>query len=148
MAQYYSNELAGDTTGLNTAPVQSLRPAANVYGGRQKVFRATISMAAQASGTTFVLANVPPGHTFSNASISTDTSTGSATIAIGNASNATKYAAAAAYATVNAPALVGNVAAMTAGVLTAPEQIIATIGAAALPASGSVVIELNFDSAN
>lgn len=147
MAQYYSNELAGDTTGTNTAPVASLRPSAGTYGARQKVFRATIAFASQASGSTFVLAKVPTGHTFSGGQITVSATTGSATIAIGNAGAAAQYAAAAAYTTADAPALFGKAASMTAGAYTAEETIIATIAGAALPSSGNAVIELFFDSA-
>lgn len=148
MTQYYSNELAGDTTGLNTAPVASLRPSAGVYGAKYKVFRATITFASQASGSTFVLGKIPTGHTFSCAQIGVDTSTGSATIALGNAGSSTYYAAASAYTTTNTLTLAANIAAMKAGAYTAEETIIATIGGAALPSSGTAVIELYFDSAN
>lgn len=148
MAQYYSNELAGDTTGLNTAPVASLRPAAGTYGARQKVFRATITFASQASGSTIVLANAPTGHTFSHGLITVSATTGSATIAVGTAASAAKYAAAAAYTTADVPALFGKAAAISAGAYTAEEQIIATTGGAALPSSGTAIIELFFDSAN
>jgi hypothetical protein len=148
MAQYYSNELAGDTTGTNTAPVASLRPAAGTYGARQKVFRATIAFNSQASGSTFVLAKVPTGHTFSHGLVTVSATTGSATIAIGNAGTAAQYAAAAAYTTADSPTLVGKAAAMTAGAYTAEEQIIGTIGGASLPSSGNAVIELFFDSAS
>jgi hypothetical protein len=148
MAQYYSNELAGDTTGTNTAPVASIRPSAGVYGARQKVFRATIAFASQASGSTIVLAKVPTGHTFSHGLITVSATTGSATIAVGNAGTAALYAAAAAYTTADSPTLVGKAAAMTAGAYTAEETIIATTGGAALPSSGNAVIELFFDSAS
>lgn len=147
MAQYYSNELAGDTTGLNTAPAASIRPAAGVYGGKYKVFRATITFASQASGSTFVLGKIPAGHVFSCVQIGTDTSTGSATIAVGNAGSSTYYAAASAYTTTNTLTLSANIAAMKAGAYTAEETIIATTGGAALPASGTMVIELYFDAA-
>jgi hypothetical protein len=148
MAQYYSNELAGDTTGTNTAPVNSLRPSAGTYGARQKVFRATIAFNSQAAASTFVLAKVPTGHTFSHGLITVSATTGSATISIGNAGAAAQYAAAAAYTTADTPTLVGKAAAMTAGAYTAEETIIATTASASLPASGNAVIELFFDSAS
>lgn len=148
MAQYYSNELAGDTTGLNTAPVASLRPAAGTYGARQKVFRATVQFASQAAATTFVLANAPTGHTFSHGVITVSATTGSATIAVGTAASAAKYAAAAAYTSADVPTLFGKAAAINGGAYTAEEQIIATTAAASLPASGYAVIELFFDAAN
>ena len=148
MATYYSNELAGDTTGINQAPAASLRPSAGVYGARQKVFRATVQFASQASGSLFVLANAPTGHTFSHGLITVSASTSTATISVGTAASAAKYSAAAAYTTTDTPVLFGKAAAINGGAYTAEEQIIATVGTAALPASGYAVIELFFDSAN
>lgn len=142
MATYYSNELAGDKTGLNTAPASDVRPAATVYGSKLKRYRATITMASQASGSVFVLANIPVGETFAYGVINTDTSTSTATIAVGVSGTAAKYSAAAAYTTTDTPTLFGKAANPVADPYSATEQIIATTGTAALPASGNLVIDI------
>ena len=148
MAQYYSNEVAGDATGLTTAPAVGYRPSANVVGARTKAFRATITFASQASGSTFVLGKIPAGAAFAYGVITVGTSTGSATIAIGNATTAAKHKAAAAHTSTDAPALFGITAAIAGAANTDDETIIATIAAAALPSSGTAVIEVFFTAAN
>ena len=142
MAQYYSNELAGDTTGLNTAPVASVRPSAAAgYGARVKNFRATVSFASQASGSTIVLAKLPAGYSFLTGFLTTDTSTGTATVSIGTAASAAKYAAAVAYTSTNTQTQFG-LNNQAGGAYSAEEIVIATTGTAALPASGKMVIDI------
>ena len=148
MAQYYSNETAGDATGLTTAPPTGYRPAANVVGARTKAFRATITFASQASGSTFVLGKIPAGAAFAYGVITVSATTGSATIAVGNATTAAKHAAAAAYTTADVPTVFGKAAAIAGAANTDDETIIATIAGAALPSSGTGVIEVFFTSAN
>lgn len=148
MAQYLSNEIAGDATGLTlTAPV-GYRPAANLVGARTKAFRATITFASQASGSTFVLGKIPAGAAFAFGTITVSATTGSATIAVGNATTAAKHAAAAAYTTADVPTVFGKAAAIAGAANTDDETIIATIAGAALPSSGTGVIEVFFTSAN
>lgn len=148
MAQYLSNELANDTTGTTvTAPV-GFRPPANLLGARTKAFRATISFASQAAGTTFVLGKIPAGAAFAYAIVTVSATTGSATIAIGNSTTAAKHAAAAAYTTADAPTMVGKAAAISAAANTDDETIIATTASASLPSSGNAIIEVFFTSAN
>lgn len=147
MAQYFSNELAGTTTGLTTAPDQSVRAAASVYGARVKNFRATVPFASQADGSTVVLAVVPAGYSFLSGSVVVTASTGSAKFAIGTAASAGKYRASAVLTSTNTPTAfgLGNAA---AGALTSAETIIATVADAALPSSGTMVIDLTFIGAN
>ena len=142
MTTYYSNELAGDSTGLNSAPSNEVRPYANVYGGKLKRYRATITMASQASGSVFVLANIPTGEQFAFGVINTDTSTGTATVEIGNSGNASAYAAAAAHTTTNSPTLFGNVSNSDGSGYSSPEQVLLTTGTAALPASGTLEVDI------
>lgn len=147
MAQYLSNELAGTTTGTTTAAAAGVRPNANVYGARVKNFRATVPFASQADGSTFVLATVPAGYSFLSGSVVVTASTSSATVAIGTSASAGKYKAAAALTSTNTPTAfgLGNAA---AGVLSSDEVIIATIASAALPSSGTMVVDLTFIGAN
>jgi hypothetical protein len=136
MAQTYSTELDA----RDDSPAGKALPG--LHGGRPRVYRASITMAAQAAGDTIVLAEVPPGLVFSHGIITSSASTATATISIGTSSSAAKYRAAAAVTATDAPALFGIAAAMNDDLLTAEETVIATVGTAALPASGSLVISL------
>lgn len=148
MATYLSNELANDTTGTTvTAPV-GFRPAANLVGARLKAFRATITFASQASGTVFTLGKIPAGAAFAYGVITVSATTGSATIAVGDSASSATYSAAAAYTTADVPTVFGKTAAISAAANTSDNTIIATIAGAALPSSGTGVIEVFFTSAN
>lgn len=142
MAQTYSTEL--QVTQTTPADVPS---ASDGYGAAPKRYRASIALAAQAIGDTVVLANVPPGMVFAYGVVNTDTSLGLATLAVGNASSAAKYRAAATFTATNTPTLFGANAAVGAAASSATEQVIATVGAAALPASGNLVVDLYFTNA-
>ena len=109
-------------------------------------FRAVIPFAAQASGDDIVLTNVPAGHTFAFGMISATATFGaSATIAIGIAGATGKYRAAATH-TATVPTLFGVPAATDDDPLTAEETILLTIAVAALPGSGSAVVDLYFSA--
>lgn len=140
MATWYSNELA---------PTQATppdRPSANAgYDARARRFRATVPLSSQASGDTIVLANVPDGYVFSGGELTTDTSLGSSTVAVGTSASSGYFRTAATFTTTNAPTNFGNAAAMAE---TGPgsRQVIATVAAAALPASGTLVVDLYFSA--
>lgn len=135
MAQTYATEVSGQ---YDTPATKS---NGAVVGGRMRRFRATVTMASQASGDTIVLANLPVGYSFAYGIINASATLGSATVAIGTSASAGKYRAAAAF-TAAAPTLFGVVAGSAADPLTASEEVIATIGAAALPSSGTLEIDL------
>lgn len=140
MAQTYANEVSG----LYAVP--ATKPSGSVVGGRVRRFRATFSLAGQANGDTIVLAKVPAGHTFAYGVINGSATFGStATVAIGNATTAGKYRAAATF-TAAAPTMFGDVAAASAGASTDEETVILTVGAAALPSSGTGVVDLYFSA--
>ena len=142
MAQYYSNELAGTTTGLTTSPDAAVRPsAASGYGATLRVFRATVTYASQASGSTIVLAKIPVGYAFVSGSLVTSASTSTATIAIGTSATAGKYKAAGAVTSTDTPTAFGLGNAY-AGAFSAEETVIATVGTAALPSSGTLVVDI------
>jgi hypothetical protein len=143
MTQYYSVE----TTGIDSIPVVKAS-ALSGYGARLKRFRATVNLAAQAAGSTFVLADIPAGHIFAGGEVTTDTSLSTATVAIGTAASASKYASAQTLTAVNAPALIGNVAQLIAAPFTANERVILTTAVASLPASGTLVVDLYFSHPN
>ena len=140
MANTYAPEVAG----LGTVPTSQASGA--VQGGRLRRFRATVPFAAQASGDTITLATVPAGHVFAFGMVNaTATFGGTATIAIGTAASSGKYRAAAIH-TATVPTLFGVPGAADDSPLTAAETIIMTVAAAALPGSGSAVVDLYFSA--
>lgn len=141
MAQTYAPEVAV----LAEVPPGKLEGYAQ--GARKRTFTATITLASQAADDTIVLAKVPKGMRFSVGRLTASATLGTATVAIGTAASAGKYRAAATFTAANTPTSFGTAAAMAAGRLTADEVIIATIGTAALPSSGTLVVELDFVAA-
>lgn len=140
MAQTYSTELAP----TQATPADRTSALAG-YDARVRRFRASVTYAAQASGDTIVLANVPAGYTFCYGVLVTDTSTSTATISVGTSGSAASFKAAAAQTTTDTPVVFGKAAAV-AEVAPAARQVIATVGTAALPASGQLVIDLYFSA--
>jgi len=118
-----------------------------VQGGRVRVWRASFDMASQADGDNIVLARIPAGHTFLFGVLNPSATMGAtATVAIGAAGATGKYRAAA-VATSAGPALFGVTSAASADPIGASgESVVLTIGAAALPSSGSAVVELFFSA--
>lgn len=140
MAQTYATEVAG----LGTIPTTAAD--GGVQGGRLRRFRATVAFAAQAAADTVVLATVPAGYTFAFGMVNASATFGaSATIAIGNATTPAKYRAAATHTT-TVPTLFGLYTAADDVPLAAAETVILTVAVAALPGSGSAVIDLYFSA--
>jgi hypothetical protein len=139
MAQTYSTEAAG----IDSIPVVKTS-ALKAQGAAIKRYRASVTLAAQASGDTVVLADVPAGLVFAYGVLVSDTSLGTATLSVGNASSAAKYRAAATFTATDTPTPFGKAAAVAGNASTTTERVIATIGTAALPASGQLVIDLYF----
>lgn len=139
MTQTYAAEVSG------LYDVPATKPSGAVVGGRLRRFRATITLASQADGDTVVLAKVPAGHTFAYGVINASATLGSSTVAIGIAGTAGKYRAAAAF-TAAAPTLFGVAAAEAGAALTAEEVVILTNTTAALPSSGTLVVDLYFSA--
>lgn len=139
MAQTYASEVAG----LGTTPVTNSNGA--VQGGRVRRFRATITLASQADGDTVVLAQVPAGYAFAYGILNASATLSTSTIAIGIAGTAAKYRAAAVF-TAAAPTLFGVSTAVDDAPLTAQEVVILTNTTAALPASGTLIVDLYFSA--
>lgn len=141
MAQTYSIEM----TGFGSTPV--VKPNSPGYASRIRRYRASITLASQAAADTIVLARVPAGSTFAYGIIVTDTSLGSTTISIGNATTPAKYRALAVFTATDTPTLFGKASAIThAQELTSDETVLATLAAATAPASGNLVIDLYFSN--
>jgi hypothetical protein len=135
MTVFYSQEM----TGFGSLPV--VKPSAPQYAGDVFVYQATISLASQATTDTIVLAYIPSGNSFLYGLLSTDTSLGSSTIAIGITGTTGKYRAAAVFTATNTPTLTGLVANSANAPLAAPETQFITIAVATLPASGILVYQ-------
>lgn len=115
-------------------------PDVTEVGARVRCFTETFTYAAQASGSTITVAKLPAGAMVLGFELNTSVTTGSATIAVGDGTNT--YVAAAAYTTPGDTVL----AALQAGngmtsPLSADGSIILTTGAAALPASGTLLFK-------
>ena len=139
MAQTYAIEVAG----LGTTPVTNSNGA--VQGGRVRRFRATITLASQADGDTVVLAQVPAGYAFAYGIINASATLGSSTVAVGIAGTPAKYRAAAVF-TAAAPTSFGVSTAVDDAPLAAQETVILTNTTAALPASGTLIVDLYFSA--
>lgn len=148
MAAYLSTELGGSAN-QTVAPV-GYRPRATVYGARLKRLRATFTLASQATTDTLVLGNLPMGATFAFGVITSSATLGSSTLAIGISGSTGKYRAAAVFTLADTPTLFGPAIVIGAAdpALAADEQVIGTIAAAALPSSGTLVIDLYYSMPN
>lgn len=138
-----ANTYASEVSGLGTIPETNANGA--VQGGRLRRFRATITLASQADGDTITLAKVPAGYAFAYGVINASATLGSSTVAIGVAGTAGKYRAAATF-TAAAPTLFGVVGAVDDAPLTASETVILTNTTAALPSSGTLVVDLYYSA--
>lgn len=150
MAQYLSNELAGTTTGLSTSAGVGYKPRASVYGGRLKRLRATITLASQTTSDTLALGNLPAGAVFAFGVITSTVSLGTSTLAVGISGTTGKYRTAATFTATDTPTTFGNAAqvAQSDAGLSAEEAVIGTIATANLPASGTLIVDLYYSSAN
>lgn len=134
MAKIYAGLLAG----LGQLPVQPPEAGQGI-NSKLHVFRNVITMASQPTTDTQLLARIPAGYVVHGGELITDTSLGSATIAVGTAASAAKYKAAAALTATDTVTAYGKAAALAEGPLTTDTEILATIGTAALPSSGTLV---------
>lgn len=148
MTAYLSTELGGSAN--QTAAPVGYKPKATVYGARLKRLRATVTLNSQSTSDTLVLGNLPSGSVFAYGVLTSSVSLGSSTLAIGPAASTGKYRTAATFTSTDTPTMFGNTAAVSAADTgsTADEQVIGTIASAALPASGTLVVDLYYSSPN
>jgi hypothetical protein len=92
-----------------------------------------------------VLAQVPAGYAFAYGILNASATLGSSTIAVGIAGTAAKYRAAATF-TAAAPTLFGVSTAVDDAPLSAQETVILTNTTAALPSSGTLIVDLYFSA--
>jgi len=138
VATTYSTEL--DTL-LNATPGVILD--GKVAGGRMRRYRATITLASQAAGI-IAAVRVPDGSVFAYGVINTDTSLGSTTVAIGHDDDPDIYRSAATHTATNAPTMFGRNLGLQEGALSEQKVINLTTASAALPASGTLVVDFYF----
>ena len=140
MARTYANEVAG----FGTTP--ETKADGGIHGGRLRRFRASFTMAAQASGDDIVLAKIPAGYRFAFGILNASATMGaSATVAIGISGATGKYRTAAVF-TAAAPTLFGVNTAADDDALTAEETVLLTVAVAALPGSGTAYVDLYFSA--
>jgi hypothetical protein len=143
MAQGFAAELVGvlDST-LNPAGKSDAR----VAGARVRTHRATLDLSlaavAKVNGDTNVLARIPRGHRVIGGIINSTVTLGSSTVAIGISGTAAKYKAAAVFTATDTPTLFGKAGAQDDPPLTDYEDVLLTVGAADLPGTGIVVIDI------
>lgn len=139
MANLYSTE----TAGVDTRPV--VKPSAGAYGARFRRYRASITLAAQATTDNILLAVLPSGSTYCFGMLTSSVSLATSVIAIGtnqvHASNG-QLRAAGTFTTVDTPTPFGLTSALTAAALTADTRIYLTIATAALPGAGTLCVDL------
>lgn len=141
MADLLSTELAG----INSTP--PVKAASAAYGTRMRRYRASITLAAQGTSDNILLAQIPAGAAFAFGVLTASATLGSAVIAIGtnkaHASNG-QLRAAATFTAANTPTLFGLAAAVGESALTAQTSIYLTIATAALPGSGTLIVDLYY----
>lgn len=116
-------------------------PSPGFVHGTVRCFAETVTYNTQTTSDTIVIGLLPKGSVFLYGIINSDTSSGSATIAIGITGTVAKYKAAAAFTATDTPTFFGKAA--TTGVAeTADRTVFITIAAASLPASGILSITM------
>lgn len=140
MADLFSVE----TTGYLSKPMT--KPSAPAYGARRRRYRATVLLATQTTSDNIYLGRIPAGSVLEVSHITSSVSLGSAVVAIGtnkvHASNG-QYRAAAVFTAVDTPTPFMPAAILSAAALSGDVDVYLTIATASLPASGTLVIDLN-----
>lgn len=143
MADLFSTE----TAGLLSRPV--VKPSAGAYGARYRRYRASITLAAQATADNILLAVVPAGSIFAGGVLTTSVTLGTSVIAIGtsqvHATNG-QLRAAGTFTAVDTPTNFGTAAALAQAALTADTRLYLTIDTAALPGAGTLVVDLYYSN--
>lgn len=139
MATTYSNDISG----AYATPATKVSGAA--IGGRLRRIRAVITLASQADGDVVVLGKLPAGSIFAYGVLNASATLGSSTIAVGISGTAAKYRAAAVF-TAAAPTLFGTSTSVDDSPLSAEEEVILTNTTAALPSSGTLIVDLYYSA--
>ena len=117
-----------------------------MWTAKLRRFRATVSLAGQGNGDDVVLFRVPAGSVFAYGVLNTSASLGTSTIAVGVSGTTNRYKNAATFTAVNTPTLFGKTAEVSGPALAADTDVLLTIGTAALPGSGTLVVDMYFSN--
>lgn len=141
MTVYYSAELANfySTPAVKTS-------ALNGVGAALRRYTATVTLAAQTTSDTIVVAQIPAGADFAFGVLTSTVTLGTSTVAIGYSGATGAYRTAATFTAADTPTMFGNTAAVKTAPLTTEQQVFITIGTASLPASGTLVVDLYFNA--
>lgn len=123
----------------NSLPVDL--PMVGDVHGRVRVFNEKVVLAAQPTADIVEVARLPKGARVLYGILSSSISLGASTLAIGIAGNPGKYRPGSVFTAVDIPTLFAP-AAVAGEALAAEEIVILTIGAAALPATGTLRVML------
>ena len=137
MPRYYGNY---------TAPLGATPPGlvdGSVQAARVRVYRERVTLAAQTTADTIVLAVPSAGETFLCGTITSDVSLGTAQVAIGTAAVPGRYRAPAVHTLIDTPVNFGRVGAQ-ANKLPQDETVLLSIAVASLPAAGNLMVDLYF----
>lgn len=139
MADLFSTEAAG----LLSRPV--VKPSAGAYGARARRYRASITLAAQATTDNILLCILPAGSIYMPGFLISSVTLGAAVIAIGtskvHATNG-QLRAAGTFTAVDTPTPFGPAALLAGAALSADTPIYLTIATAALPGAGTLVVDV------
>ena len=135
MATLYGAQMTKVNAGIPTDP--------GFVDGSVRSFLEVVTLASQATTDTVVVARLPKGAVLRGARIMTDTSLGTSTVAVGVSGTTGKYRAAAVFTTTDSWEEIGQTADFHTA-LTAEEEVFITIGAAALPASGRLLVQFDY----
>ena len=111
--------------------------------GGVKSFMESVTLASQTTADTIAVARLPKGAVLRGARIMTSVTLGAATIAIGITGDAGKYRAAAVFTTVETWESLDTTSLLHTA-LSAEEEVIVTIGAASLPAAGTLLVQFDY----
>ena len=137
--------LANTGGGLQTLPNQ-------MVGAKPHIWTERFTLASQASGVNIPVARIPFGSILLGILINGSVSLGTSTVAFGDMNNTARFKAAAVFTAVDTATQVLNSASQGAALTTcydvnavsnqAYEDIVMTVAAAALPASGTLVVSV------
>lgn len=121
-------------------------PNAALAAGRLKRSRNLITLATQDVASTIKLVPIPTSSSFAFGMLTASVSLGSATIAIGDSTTAGRFRADAVH-TATVATLFGISTAVDDDLNTSPIEPLLTVSTAALPASGTLIVDMYYSQA-
>lgn len=134
MAKTYSNEMTAEMSGDHVI--------SGVANGRLRRRRATVDLSAQASGDVVGLCALSEGEYFVCGFLTASVSLGTATVKIGTKEDDDLFRADGVFTTPNVPTPFGTAASKQTPVAKGGVEVVATVGTAALPASGTLIVDI------